>query len=196
MSEKENSLKSGVVTSFDAATQSFGFIGPVFVMAFVTTFVAAGAGLATPLVVLVCGFGSIAVGYVVAQFATRYKAAGSMYTYISQARGPSHVFMGGWIYIFGALAGIATLTVGMGGWASIFFEQYMGLQFTSFPLWPLSWWPSTLSAISTFATQHDSNWLLWLFPLSSFSHYPSPSFSRAAPLETPSARFCLRQPIV
>jgi len=110
MSEPVYKLRSGIITSLDAAAQSVGYIGPVFVIAFVTTYVAAGAaGFATPLAVFIGGIGSIAVGYVVALFAMRHRAAGSLYTYLGKAFGPVFGFMGGWIYIFALLASMVVL---------------------------------------------------------------------------------------
>ena len=123
----ENKLRSDIVTSLDAAAQSFGFIGPVFVLAFLTTFVATGAGFATPLVTVISGLASIAVGYVIAQFAVRHHAAGSIYTYIAQAFGSVQGFMGGWIYMFAVLALTVAIVAGVAGWTSGFLADFVGI---------------------------------------------------------------------
>jgi amino acid transporter len=122
-----NRLRSDIITSLDAAAQSFGFIGPVVVMAFLTTFVAAGAGYATPLAALISGLASIAVGYVIAQFAVRHRAAGSIYTYIAQAFGPVQGFLGGWIYMFAVLALTVAIVAGVAGFATDFLASFVGL---------------------------------------------------------------------
>lgn len=127
MSEQVHRLRSDIVTSLDAAAQSFGFVGPVFVMAFLTTFVAIGAGLATPLAALLSGLASIAVGYVVAQFAIRHRAAGSIYTYIAQTFGPIQGFMGGWIYMFAVLMLTMAIIAGVAGWTSGFLADFAGI---------------------------------------------------------------------
>lgn len=123
MAQETHRLRSGIITSLDAAAQSFGFIGPVFVMAFVTSQVALGAGFATPLAVLLSGLASIAVGYVIAQFAVRYRAAGSMYSYVAQAMGASHGLMGGLIYMFGVLMFVFGIVTGVAGFAADFLAQ-------------------------------------------------------------------------
>lgn len=126
MAQETHGLRSGIITSLDAAAQSFGFIGPVFVMAFVTNQVALGAGFATPLAVLLSGLASIAVGYVIAQFAVRYRAAGSMYSYVAQAMGASHGLMGGLIYMFGVLMFVFGIVTGVAGFVADFLAQ-MGI---------------------------------------------------------------------
>lgn len=127
MSHQPHRLRSNVVTSLDAAAQSFGFVGPVFVVAFLTTFVAMGAGFASPLATLISGLASIAVGYVVAQFAIRHHAAGSIYTYIARTFGPVHGFMGGWIYMFAVLCLTMAILAGVAGWTSGFLADFVGL---------------------------------------------------------------------
>lgn len=127
MSKQTNKLRSDVVTALDAAAQSFGFVGPVMVMAFLTTFVAMGAGLATPLAALLSGLASVAVGYVVAQFAIRHRAAGSIYSYIAHALGPEQGFMGGWIYMFAVLCLTLAIIAGVAGWTSGFLADFFGI---------------------------------------------------------------------
>lgn len=127
MSAENHRLRSDIITSLDAAAQSFGFIGPVFVMAFLTTFVAAGAGFATPLATLISGLASIAVGYVIAQFALRHRAAGSIYTYIAQAFGPVQGFLGGWLYMFAVLALTIAIVAGVAGFTTDFLAGFVGV---------------------------------------------------------------------
>ena len=125
MSEQVYKLRSGIITSLDAAAQSVGYIGPVFVVAFMTTYVAAGAGFATPLAVFMAGLGSIAVGYVIALFAMRHRAAGSLYTYIGRAFGPALGFIGGWIYIFALIISIAAMIIGIAGFTAGFLADFI-----------------------------------------------------------------------
>jgi amino acid transporter len=127
MSEPVYKLRSGIITSLDAAAQSVGYIGPVFVVAFFTTYVAAGAGFATPLAVFIGGLGSIAVGYVVALFAMRHRAAGSIYTYLGKAFGPIPGFMGGWIYMFALLVSIVAMVIGIAGFISSFLADFFDI---------------------------------------------------------------------
>ncbi len=126
-------LKRGVLTTWDAFAQSFGFLGPVFSLAFLTNFVAAGAGAATPLAMFIAGLGSLAVGYVIASFATRLHAAGAVYNYVIRSVGSLPGFVAGWLY-FGA-ATFLTIAIfpGIGGFLSLFLGQF-GIQLGWLPL--------------------------------------------------------------
>ncbi len=117
-------LKRGVLTTWDAFAQSFGFLGPVFSLAFLSNFVAAGAGIATPLAIVIAGLGSLAIGYVVASFATRLHAAGAVYNYVIRSAGPFPGFIAGWLY-FGA-ATFLTIAIfpGIGGFLSLFLSKF------------------------------------------------------------------------
>jgi amino acid transporter len=125
MSEtRSTKLKPDIVTAVDAAAQSFGFVGPVVMMAFLTSLVAMGAGMATPLAVLLGGLASIAVGYVVAQFAIRHRAAGSIYSYVAQTFGPTYGFLGGWIYMGAVLMLTVAIIAGAAGWTAGFLAEF------------------------------------------------------------------------
>src|SRR5918912_3301250 len=94
---------------FDAVAQSIGFMGPVFGMAFLTFLVAGagntgkGAGAAVPISMLFALIGMMAVAWIVALFARRIRAAGSLYDYVTYAFGESVGFVAGWIYYIGVL---------------------------------------------------------------------------------------------
>ena len=72
------------LTLTDAIAQSVGFMGPVFSAAFLIPLIAGfsasgkGAGVATPLAVLIAALGTFALGWIVAQYAKRVHAAGSL----------------------------------------------------------------------------------------------------------------------
>src|SRR3954467_14209724 len=77
----------------DCISQSVGFMGPVFSAAFLIPLIAGysasgkGAGIATPLAVLIAAVGTFALGWIVAQYAKRVHAAGSLYDYVSNGLG-------------------------------------------------------------------------------------------------------------
>ncbi|MGH2671658.1 MAG: hypothetical protein ACRDHC_01625, partial [Actinomycetota bacterium] len=70
---------------YDVVAQSVGLIGPVFSAAFLIPLIAGfgasgkGAGIATPFAVIVAAIGVLALGWIVAQYAKRVHAAGSLY---------------------------------------------------------------------------------------------------------------------
>ncbi|HEX6399789.1 MAG TPA: hypothetical protein VF108_04880, partial [Actinomycetota bacterium] len=73
----------------DVIAQSVGLIGPVFSAAFLipliagTGFSGEGAGVATPFAVILAAIGTLALGWIVAQYAKRVHAAGSLYDYVT-----------------------------------------------------------------------------------------------------------------
>jgi amino acid transporter len=91
----------------DVIAQSVGFMGPVFSAAFLIPLIAGfsasgkGAGIATPFAVLLAAAGTFALGWIVAQYAKRVHAAGSLYDYVSQGLGGSAGGLAGWIYYGG-----------------------------------------------------------------------------------------------
>ena len=100
----------------DVLAQSVGFMGPVFSAAFIIPLIigvnaaARGAGTSAPLSVLLAAVGVFALGWIVAQYAKRIHAAGSLYDYVSNGLGRTIGAGAGWLYYTGCII----LTVGLG----------------------------------------------------------------------------------
>jgi amino acid transporter len=100
----------------DVLAQSVGFMGPVFSAAFIIPLIigvnasARGAGTSAPLAVLLAAVGVFALGWIVAQYAKRIHAAGSLYDYVSNGLGRTIGAAAGWLYYSGTIL----LTVGLG----------------------------------------------------------------------------------
>ena len=100
----------------DVLAQSVGFMGPVFSAAFIIPLIigvnaaARGAGTSAPLAVLLAAVGVFALGWIVAQYAKRIHAAGSLYDYVSNGLGRTTGAGAGWLYYSGCII----LTVGLG----------------------------------------------------------------------------------
>jgi len=100
----------------DVLAQSVGFMGPVFSSAFIIPLIigvnaaARGAGTSAPLAVLLAAIGVFALGWIVAQYAKRIHAAGSLYDYVSNGLGRTVGAATGWLYY----AGTIILTIGLG----------------------------------------------------------------------------------
>jgi amino acid transporter len=100
----------------DVLAQSVGFMGPVFSAAFIIPLIigvnaaARGAGTSAALAVLLAGVGVFALGWIVAQYAKRIHAAGSLYDYVSEGLGKTIGAASGWLYYSGTII----LTVGLG----------------------------------------------------------------------------------
>lgn len=97
----------------DVISQSVGFMGPVFSAAFLIPLIAGfsasgkGAGVATPFAVLLAAVGTFALGWIVARYATRVHAAGSLYDYVSMGLGKQAGAATGWLY-YGATTVLAS----------------------------------------------------------------------------------------
>jgi amino acid transporter len=109
------------LTLVDVIAQSVGFIGPVFSAAFLIPLIAGfgasgkGAGIATPFAVIVAAIGTLALGWIVAQYAKRVHAAGSLYDYVSMGLGKPVGGWAGWIY-YGGTTVLASAIAVLVGW--------------------------------------------------------------------------------
>ena len=104
------------LTLVDCIAQSVGFMGPVFSAAFIIPLIigvnaaARGSGTSAPLSVLLAGVGVFALGWIVAQYAKRIHAAGSLYDYVTNGLGSIMGAAAGWLYYGGTII----LTTGLG----------------------------------------------------------------------------------
>jgi amino acid transporter len=105
----------------DVVAQSVGLIGPVFSSAFLipliagANFTAQGAGVATPFAVILAAIGTLALGWIVAQYAKRVHAAGSLYDYVTMGFGSRIGGWAGWVY-YGATLLLSSAIAVLVGW--------------------------------------------------------------------------------
>ncbi len=135
----------------DVIAQSVGFMGPVFSVAFLIPAIAGiisatgkGAGTAAPLAVLIAAVGVFALGWLVAQYAKRIHAAGSLYDYVSNGLGRTIGAGAGYLYY----AGTIVLTTGLGVLIGGFIYDTLLLEFQKEPL-PIWAW-NTIWAVVLF----------------------------------------------
>lgn len=110
------------LTIIDAAAQSVGFMGPVFSIAFlvpllvgITSASGKGAGAAAPLSVVLAAIGVLGISWIVAEYARRIHAAGSLYDYVTDGLGPRIGAAAGYLYYTGVVVLGAGLLVLIGG---------------------------------------------------------------------------------
>ena len=121
-------LGKGNLGLLDVVAQAVGFIGPTFAAAFFiptiagASFTGKGAGIATPISILLAAVGMIGVGWIVSRFARRIHAAGSLYYYVTEAFGRPLGFLAGWIYYGGMLALTLGIGLAFGGFLSLTLE--------------------------------------------------------------------------
>jgi len=106
----------------DAVAQSVGFMGPVFSIAFlvplivgITSATGNGAGTGAALSVVLAGIGIVGIGWLVAEYARRIQAAGSLYTYVSDGLGSKIGSAAGYLYYTGIMLLSAGILVMIGG---------------------------------------------------------------------------------
>ncbi|WP_170301431.1 APC family permease [Saccharopolyspora hirsuta] len=109
------------LTYVDAIAQSVGFLGPVFSGSILLILLVEGAsgktaGAAAPLSVLMATLGVLALGWIVAQFAKRIHAAGSLYSYVTAGLGVRVGGATGLVYYLGVLMLGSALGVYVGGY--------------------------------------------------------------------------------
>ena len=110
----------GSLKLVDVIAQSVGFMGPVFSSSIVVTVLIAGAsgrsaGGAAPLSVLLAAIGVLALSWIVAQYARRIHAAGSLYNYVAHGLGVRVGAAAGILYYAGILMLGAAIAVLLGG---------------------------------------------------------------------------------
>jgi amino acid transporter len=119
--QKYEQLGETKLTFLDVIAQAVGFMGPVFgAILLLITVVGAnnagkGAGLASPVAIIVAAIGIAAVGWIIAQFARRIHAAGALYDYISAGFGEKIGSVFGWIYLGGLLVLSIAIPLLIGG---------------------------------------------------------------------------------
>jgi amino acid transporter len=129
------------VTMTGVLAQSIGFMGPVFSVATLLPLIVGlsatgrGAGVATPVAILIAGVGIYGAGWVIAQYAKRIHLCGSLYEYICDAFGPRVGIVAGWLY-YGAMLVLAAATfLILGGLTQSFLQTAFSI---NVPWWPLS----------------------------------------------------------
>jgi amino acid transporter len=137
------------LTLVDAIAQSIGFMGPVFSIAFlvpllvgVTSASGKGAGAAAPLSTLIAAIGVLGLGWIVAEYAKRIHAAGSLYDYVTDGLGNKVGGAAGGLYYVGILALGAGILVLIGG---TIYDTILG-EFNKEPI-PRAAWDIILLAI-------------------------------------------------
>lgn len=127
----------------DVISQSVGFMGPVFSAAFLIPLIAGfsasgkGAGVATPFAVLLAAVGTFALGWIVAQYAKRVHAAGSLYDYVSMGLGGQAGAATGWLYYGGTTVLASAIAVLVGYF--IHDALFLGVFETDSPLPMWAW---------------------------------------------------------
>lgn len=111
----------------DVIAQSVGFIGPVFSSALVLPLVVGaglyGAGVATPVAIILAAIGMAAIGWIISEYAKRIHAAGALYDYVSDGFGDRAGFVGGWLYYAATMLLTIAIVLVIGGITADFLQS-------------------------------------------------------------------------
>ncbi|HJS25627.1 MAG TPA: APC family permease [Actinomycetota bacterium] len=122
VTEEYERLGGKKLSLIDVLAQSVGFMGPVFVTAFVIPLIIGfnasgrGAGTSVGLAVLLAAVGVFALAWIVSRYAKKIHAAGSLYDYVSQGLGTTIGAASGWLYYSGTIVLTTALGVLLGGY--------------------------------------------------------------------------------
>ncbi|WP_327692491.1 APC family permease [Streptomyces sp. NBC_00459] len=149
--ESEAPASSGSLSLTDVVAQSVGFMGPVFsvsvllpMLVGITTATGNGAGAAAPLSVLLGTVGMLAIGWIVAAYARRIRAAGSLYNYVTEGLGARLGAAAGYVYYAGVLVLGAGIAVLIGG--TVYDDLKAEFGFDAVPVWA---WQLVVLAVVT-----------------------------------------------
>ena len=124
----------------DVIAQSVGFMGPVFSAALLIPLIVGagaagkGAGVASPLAIILATLGVGALGWIIATYSRRIHAAGALYDYVTDGFGQRVGFVAGWLYYACTLLLASGIVVVIGGIASGFLSSTYGI---NIPYWVL-----------------------------------------------------------
>jgi len=123
----------------DVIAQSLGFMGPTFSVAFLMPLIVGagfsgkGAGVATPVAVIIAALGTASIAWMISRYARRFRAAGALYEYVTRAAGPRAGFVAGWAYYgAGILAFSAGTIIIVSGTLQDFLAERLDVH--------ISWW--------------------------------------------------------
>jgi amino acid transporter len=150
--EEYERLGGKKLSLIDVLAQSVGFMGPVFVSAFVLPlmfgfgFAGRGAGTSAGLAVLLSAIGIFALAWIVSRYAKKIHAAGSLYDYVTQGLGLTIGAAAGWLYYSGTIVLTTALGVLLGGYV----HDFLLPAFEVGPFFPIWVWDA-IFALGLFA---------------------------------------------
>jgi len=148
--QPDTSPRTRPVPMTGVLAQSLGFMGPVFSVATLLPLIVGlsatgrGAGVATPVAIVVAGIGMLGAGWVIAQYAKRIHLCGSLYEYVCDAFGPRVGIAAGWVY-YGAMLVLAAATfLVLGGLTESLLQTAFSIE--------VPWWPLALGYVAVVVT--------------------------------------------
>ncbi|MCW2938484.1 MAG: amino acid permease-associated region [Actinomycetia bacterium] len=117
-------LRRGALGLVDIAAATMANIGPAMSFFFGFAFLAATAGVASPLTILVAGIAIALLGNTLAQFCRALPSTGGFITYIGKSFGPTSAVTTALVAVIGYIIAMSSIIAISGGFLSIAIQRY------------------------------------------------------------------------
>ena len=130
------SLHRGALSLIDIATSTMANIAPAMSFYFSSALLAAAAGVASPITIIVAAIAIALLGNTLAEFSRSIPSTGSFITFIGKTFGPVMAVTTTIVVSVGYIVAMASVIDISGGWVHIILQHYFG--------WNVPWQPLTL----------------------------------------------------
>src|SRR6059058_513787 len=120
-------LQQGALNLVDIATSTMANIAPAMSFFFSFALIAAVAGVASPLTIVVATIAIALLGNTLAEFSRSIPSTGSFITFIGKTFGPVMAVTTTIVVSLGYILAMASVIAISGGWTQIILQKYIGI---------------------------------------------------------------------
>ncbi len=120
-------LERGQLSLFDIATSTMANIAPAMSFFFSSALIAATAGVASPLTIILAAIAIALLGNTLAEFSRSIPSTGSFITFIGKTFGPVMAVTTTIVISLGYIIAMASVITISGGWMQIILRKYFGI---------------------------------------------------------------------
>jgi amino acid transporter len=120
-------LERGQLSLIDIATSTMANIAPAMSFFFSSALIAATAGVASPLTIIVAAIAIALLGNTLAEFSRSIPSTGSFITFIGKTFGPVMAVTTTIVISLGYIIAMASVITISGGWMQIILQKYFGI---------------------------------------------------------------------
>jgi len=120
-------LERGALKLVDIATSTMANIAPAMSFYFSSALIAAAAGVASPLTIVVAAIAIALLGNTLAEFSRSIPSTGSFITFIGKTFGPFMAVTTTIVVSLGYILAMASVIDISGGWTQIILQRYLGI---------------------------------------------------------------------
>lgn len=120
-------LQQGALNLVDIATSTMANVAPAMSFYFSFALIAAAAGIASPLTIIVAAIAIALLGNTLAEFSRAIPSTGSFITFIGKTFGPIMAVTTTIVISIGYIVAMSSVINISGGWTQIILQQYLGI---------------------------------------------------------------------